>query len=46
VTRSASGVRVEVVTAGRLSRADRDGVHATAARYAQTIGIPVVVGFR
>jgi hypothetical protein len=45
VTRSASGVRVEVVTAGRLSRADRDGVHATAARYAQTIGVPVVVGF-
>jgi hypothetical protein len=46
VTRAAGGVRIEVVTAGRLSRADRDGVHAAATRYSSATGLAISVGFR
>jgi hypothetical protein len=46
VTRAAAGHRLEVDTAGRLSRAERDGLHAAAARYSETVGVPVTVVFR
>jgi hypothetical protein len=41
VTRSSSGARIEVTAAGRLSRAERDGLRSAAARYEATVGLDV-----
>lgn len=46
VMRAASGgTRIEVVTAAPLPREDREALHAAAARYAASVGVPVSVAY-
>jgi hypothetical protein len=45
VIRTAAGTRLEMNLAGRPSRAERDDLHAAAARYAETAGVPATIVF-